>query len=190
MAPLKTLILKLVSTFVFALGIGISPAMAQDGQTTGNQNDLARILEELKRLSDEANERASSRDNENQRTIEFQALTSKHLPALGLRDLSTLIEGPPGVAEKTRVWVAKADVSRLPGLETIVQVKSPVTCGRIGCNITVLGTVGGTDKIILETMGETIESQRTDRVRIVQGTGKVIEWRFNGARFATRSRRR
>ncbi len=190
MAAFKNPFLKLGVALILSAGICLSPVMAQNGQTTGEQSDLARILEELKRLSDEANEREVSRDNENQRSIEFQKLPAKHLPALGLRDLSILVEGPPGVAEKTRVWVAQADVSRLPGLETIVQVKGPMTCGRIGCNIIILGKVGGVDKIILETMGETIESSRTDRVRINQGTGKVIEWRFNGSRFAARSRRR
>ncbi len=189
MAAFKNPVSKFVVAFVLSVGICLSPTLAQDGQSTGDQNDLARMLEELKRLSDEANERNAARDRDTQRTIEFQELTAKHLPALGLRKLSNLIEGPPGVAAKTRVWVAKADLTRLPGLETIVQVKSPVTCGRIGCSIVILGTVGGTEKIILETVGETIEFQRTDRIRIHQGTGEFINGRFNGRRIVIRSPR-
>jgi len=185
----KNILEKFAATLL-SVALCFSPAAAQDRQSTGEEGDAKRILEELKRLSDDAIERDAARDKENERKVQFQKQSTKELYALGLRDLATLVEGPPGVAEKTRVWVAQADLARLPGLETIVHVKGPVTCGRIGCNIVILGNVGGTEKIILETIGETIESPRRDRIIINQGTEYQIKWRFNGVRFVARKNRR
>ncbi len=93
------------------------------------------------------------------------------------------IDSLPDVADRTKVWVASADVCSAPGVETFYHVKGPVTCGRIGCDLVVIGEVGGARKVLLETVGEDVSSPQANTLVINAGGPAAVTWVFDGATF-------
>lgn len=97
-----------------------------------------------------------------------------------LTGLVEKISGVPGVADKTKVWVAKSDVASTPGMETLYHVKGPLTCGSVGCDLVVVDQSGSA---LLSTVGESVVSPQIDTLIINQGAATEVTWVFNGAVF-------
>jgi hypothetical protein len=116
-------------------------------------------------------------------TLSFALGSMDDLRAAGLATLAERVGRVEGVADETKVWVARGDVARAPGVETIYHVKGPLTCGRIGCDIAVVSAAGG---LLLETVGETVDVPEPDTLVINEGTPSEVVWVFDGARFVTR----
>ncbi|MEZ5894986.1 MAG: hypothetical protein R3C51_01175 [Parvularculaceae bacterium] len=93
------------------------------------------------------------------------------------------IDSIPDVAERTKVWTASADVASAPGVETFYHVKGPVTCGRVGCDLVVLGDVGGARTLLLDTVAEDVASPQVDTLVVNAGTPAEVTWVFDGAEF-------
>ncbi|MCA8889552.1 MAG: hypothetical protein KDA46_12020, partial [Parvularculaceae bacterium] len=93
------------------------------------------------------------------------------------------IDSIPDVAERTKVWTARADVASAPGVETFYHVKGPVTCGRVGCDLVVLGDVGGARALLLDTVAEDVSSPQADTLVVNAGTPAEVTWVFDGAAF-------
>jgi hypothetical protein len=87
------------------------------------------------------------------------------------------------VADKTKVWVATADVARAPGVETFYHIKGPLNCGRMGCDLFVIGDAGGSRRVLLETVGEAVSSPQMDTLVINEGTASAVTWVYDGAEF-------
>jgi len=117
------------------------------------------------------------------REIRFSRGSANDLYAARMARTMTRIEKAPGAAKQTKIWVAYADLSSLPGLEKIIHVKNPVTCGSIGCELIIMGDIDGKQTILLRTIGETITSLAPDKLVINQGSKYEITWAFDGARF-------
>ncbi|MBT8472236.1 MAG: hypothetical protein HKP25_08305 [Marinicaulis sp.] len=113
-------------------------------------------------------------------SIEFSLGSIDDLRAIQLTDLLEKIEAAPDVAEKTKVWVAEADIASPSGDETIYHVKGPLTCGRIGCDIIV---IDGSSSVLLETVGEGISSPEMDTLIINEGSPTEVTWVFDGSEF-------
>jgi len=118
--------------------------------------------------------------------IRFYAGSMQDLYVAPMRGTMARIERAEGVAEKTRIWVAHADLARTPGMETIIHVKSPISCGSAGCELVILSGTGDSQKVLLRTIGETISSPAYDRVVINEGSWSETTWEFNGAKFVRR----
>jgi len=113
-------------------------------------------------------------------SLDFSLGSVDDLRNLRAAPLLEKIDSVPGVAEKTKVWVASADVASAPGDETFYHIKGPLTCGRIGCDLIVAGASGS---ILLETVGEDISSPAMNTLIINQGSGTAVTWVFDGAEF-------
>lgn len=124
---------------------------------------------------------AINSDNGNRAVnIDFSRGGVDDLRNLQLTDLLSKIEGVPGVADETKVWIASADVASAPGSETLYHIKGPLTCGSVGCDLIV---AGGSNQILLETVGESVDAPEIDTLVINQGTSSEVVWEFNGDRF-------
>ena len=111
--------------------------------------------------------------------IEFARGSMDDLRSAGLTRLIEKIESVAGVAEETKVWMATAEIASAAGEETVFQLKGPLTCGRLGCDIAVTG--GG--RILLETVGETVSAPQIDTLIINAGADTAVTWVFNGEEF-------
>ncbi|MCB2114424.1 MAG: hypothetical protein R3C42_05840 [Parvularculaceae bacterium] len=113
-------------------------------------------------------------------SLDFSLGSLADLRGLGAASMLDKIDAVEGVAEKTKVWVATADVASAPGDETFYHVKGPLTCGRIGCDLIVSSASGD---VLLETVGEGISSPAMDVLVINKGVGASVTWVFDGAHF-------
>lgn len=100
-----------------------------------------------------------------------------------LTDVISKIENVPGVDEQTKVWIAMSDVASAPGVETLLHIKGPLTCGRAGCELVVRGVHGGVQSTFLETVGESIDAPQMDTLIINHGTEFEVTWVFDGEKF-------
>lgn len=183
----------LMAAIVAATGAcALGAAAAQDAPPSDDRDSPANVTAfELPRAAqDVSSVRASvaagtqDRDSIAKNGIVFRSGSSKTLAALGLRQLSAeLAEAPKGVAEKTKVFVASADVASLPGPEAVAFVKGPVNCGSLGCTLVIVGLKGGTKVTLLDTLGVTIDSPAMDKIIVNKGTDYEVVWTFNGEQF-------
>lgn len=122
-----------------------------------------------------------SQDDAN--AISFSLGSLDNLRAEPLATLLAKVESVADVAADTKVWVAEADIARAPGAETIYHVKGPLTCGRIGCDLVVVGDHDGARKVFLQTVGESVSSPGVDTLVINEATPSAATWVFNGEVF-------
>ena len=115
--------------------------------------------------------------------LDFILGAFENLEDVPLSKLVEKIESVTGVAEETKVWVATANVASTPGSETLFHVKGPLTCGSVGCELIVVGDWGGTQKILLETVGERVDAPEIDTLIVNQDTVSEVVWKFNGEKF-------
>lgn len=112
-------------------------------------------------------------------SLDFSLGSIDDLRKFQLSSLIDKIESVEGVAEETKVWVAAADVASAPGEETFYHVKGPLTCGRIGCELIVIGASGS---VLLETIGEDVSAPAMDTLVVNQGSGTAVVWVFDSPR--------
>ena len=88
-----------------------------------------------------------------------------------------------GAMRNTRIWIARADVCGLAGDETLVQIRSPLTCGSLGCELVVLSETTGSPRVLLRTIGNSIDAPAMDELVINQDSNRERAWRYGGGRF-------
>ncbi|GEM_PF-5286392 len=164
-------------------------AAAQD-RTTGDDKDAAQRQSEISATQQQNLSRAQvavtyqDRENIAENGVVFRPADSKMLYQLGLRELGARIEKAPEEAlKKTTIFVASADVASLPGPEAVAFVKGPVTCGRVGCKLVIVGLIDGKKTTLLETLGETIDAPSIDKIIVNRGTEFEVVWEFDGEAF-------
>lgn len=89
----------------------------------------------------------------------------------------------PAIKTRRTVWMARADIASAPGDEILVQIRSPLTCGTLGCQMMVVSEAGGEKRVLMETVGDTIDAPSTDDVTINAGSKSQRSWRYEGASF-------
>ncbi|MCB2114425.1 MAG: hypothetical protein R3C42_05845 [Parvularculaceae bacterium] len=88
----------------------------------------------------------------------------------------------PGALRHTKVWTARADVCSTPGEEILMQIRSPLTCGSLGCEMLVLSDAGGgAPRVIMRTVGDSIDSPVIDGLIINRGSKNQRAWRYDAA---------
>ena len=171
-----------------AAGSATLIAFALDGganviepETAGGA-DAAAVQAVSAESADRAQPEPTTVDNNSNRavSIDFSRGGVDDLRNLQLTDLLSKIESVPGVSDETKVWIASADVASAPGSETLYHIKGPLTCGSVGCDLIV---AGGSDQILLETVGESVDAPEMDTLIINQGASSETVWEFNGDRF-------
>jgi hypothetical protein len=88
----------------------------------------------------------------------------------------------PGVRSRAKIWTARADVCDLPGDEILVQIRSPLTCGSLGCEMMVASDAGGAPRVLMRTIGNSIDAPSSDAITINAGAKTERSWRYENAR--------
>lgn len=117
------------------------------------------------------------------RRVSWSDATLQDLQRLRLEKTATTLSRTPGALRHTKIWIARADVCSDAGDEVLVQIRSPLTCGTIGCEMVVLNAAGVAPRVILQTVGDTIDSPAPDALIINDGTKYQRSWRYEGVRF-------
>lgn len=86
---------------------------------------------------------------------------------------------PAQLKVRRKVWTARADVCGLPGEEILVQIRSPLTCGSLGCQMMVMSDAGGTRRVLMQTIGDTIDAPAIDQLTINAGSKSQRSWRYD-----------
>ena len=89
----------------------------------------------------------------------------------------------PEAMKNTRIWIARADVSELAGEEILMQIRSPLTCGSLGCELLVISEATGNPIVLLHTIGDTIDAPAMDELVINKGSTRQRAWKYSRARF-------
>ncbi len=175
----------ILSAFAMVAGFALSPAASaqQREQSSPPRNSKEGISEIIKGISEAADKRE---DNARDREIRFSRGSAKDLYAARMDQTMARIERSTGAEDQTKVWIAHADVASLPGLETIVHVKNPVSCGSLGCELVIMGEIDGKKTVLLRTICETITSLAQDKLVMNQGSKYEMTWVFDGAKFIQR----
>ncbi|WDI32188.1 hypothetical protein PUV54_03150 [Hyphococcus flavus] len=95
----------------------------------------------------------------------------------------------PGAMRNTKVWTTRADVSALAGEEILIQIRSPLTCGSLGCEMIVLSEASGSPLVLLRTIGDTIDAPRMDELVVNRGSNRERAWRLRSNRFQQMDKR-
>ena len=163
-----------IGTLALVAGFALSPAASaqQRVESSPPRNSKKPI-----------SEAAADRNNMQDREIRFSRGSVKDLYAARMAQTMTRIEKSPGAEEQTKVWIAHADLTSLPGLETIVHVKNPVSCGSLGCELVIMGEIDGKKTVLLRTICESITSLAQDKLITNQGSKYEITWVFDGTKF-------
>ena len=93
------------------------------------------------------------------------------------REAGRLLKAP-GAMKRTKVWMARADVCNLPGDEILMQIRGPLTCGSLGCEMAVLSDADGAPRVLLRTVGDTIDAPVIDGLVINRGAKNQRAWRY------------
>ena len=113
----------------------------------------------------------------------FFAQGTSSLRSTGDQRLMRMFERAPEAAARTTVWIAKADICDLPGDETMMHIEGPLTCGSAGCQMVVMGEVGGRQKIIARMVGETVSVPQRERLVMNEGTKSETTYRFDRGQY-------
>ena len=105
--------------------------------------------------------------------------SEKYLSDMKLDRESARMARAPATRRHTKVWMARADVCGLPGDEILMQIRSPLTCGTLGCEMIVLSDAGGSPRVIMRTVGDTIDSPVLDGIVINRGSRNQRAWRYD-----------
>ncbi|MCA8889553.1 MAG: hypothetical protein KDA46_12025 [Parvularculaceae bacterium] len=89
----------------------------------------------------------------------------------------------PDAMGQTRVWTARADICDLPGEEILMQIRSPLTCGTLGCEMVVLSDAGGAPQVVLETVGDTIDTRSPGEIIVNRGDRHERSFRYSVGEF-------
>ena len=151
--------------------IGTGPAGAQ---TFDSQESVQ--SEQIKRSGRPVGIRSFS-------NIYWQKQSQRELYDMRLFNMARRLERTPGVMENNNVWMARADVCDEPGDEILLQVRSPLTCGTLGCQIMVISEASGAPRVILSTIGNSIDGQGRNALSMNEGTSSERQWSYRGGRF-------
>lgn len=102
-----------------------------------------------------------------------------YLTEMSMAREASRISKTPGAMQRTRVWMARADVCNLPGDEILMQIRGPLTCGSLGCEMVVLSDAEGAPRVLLRTIGDTIDAPVIDGLVINRGAKNQRVWRYD-----------
>lgn len=117
------------------------------------------------------------------RRVAWSTGSEKDLYNLRLLEVASRLARTPGVMRNTKIWTARADVCGLAGDEILIQIRSPLTCGSLGCEIMVLSEAGGRPEVLLRTIGDTIDAPAMNELTINQGSNRQRSWKYGQDRF-------
>lgn len=164
----------------FALtGAGVSTAGAQ---TSRSQNDAARAPIQIPL------DRAVGVEGRLAQTL-WETGSEKDLYDMRLVSEMRRLARVPGALKNTKVWTTRADVSALAGEEILIQIRSPLTCGSLGCEMIVLSEASGSPQVLLRTIGDTIDAPRMDELVVNRGSNRERAWRLRSNRFQQMNKR-
>jgi len=113
------------------------------------------------------------------RRVSWSDATIEDLTRLRLGKTALSLSRAPGALPHTKVWIARADVCSETGEETLVQVRSPLTCGTLGCQMMIVTEAGGAPRVLMQTVGDTIDAPAMDEIVINGGAPRERVWRYD-----------
>lgn len=116
--------------------------------------------------------------------------SGKDLYAMRLLKTASRLERAPGAMKNTKIWMARADICSPPGDEILMQIRGPLTCGSLGCEMVILSEASGAPRVLLHTIGDTIDSPATDEVTINQGSSRQRDWKYDNSGLFALTRKR
>lgn len=113
------------------------------------------------------------------RGVAWSDATIEDLTRLRLENAALTLSRTPGALRHSKIWIARADVCSETGEETLVQIRSPLTCGSLGCQMMILTEAGGAPRIMMQTVGDTIDAPALDEIVINSGDKRERIWRYD-----------
>lgn len=113
------------------------------------------------------------------RSVVWSDASLQDLTQLRLEKTAATLSRTPGAMRHTKVWVARADVCSEAGEETLVQIRSPLTCGSLGCQMMILSEAGVAPRVLMQTVGDTIDAPALDEIVINSGDARQRVWRYD-----------
>ena len=117
------------------------------------------------------------------KAVKWATSPEKSLYDMRLEKTALRLARTPGAMRATKIWTARADVCDLPGDEILMQIRSPLTCGSLGCELLVLSDAGGAPRVVLQAIGDTIDSPARDKIVINQGVRRERTFDYVGDSF-------
>lgn len=114
---------------------------------------------------------------------------SENLYEMRLLKTAREIESIPGAMRNTKVWMARADICSTPGDEILMQIRSPLTCGTLGCEMVVLSDAVGPPRVLMRTIGDSIDAPAMDQLTINSGSTRQRSWKYDRGQFQQLQRR-
>ncbi len=109
--------------------------------------------------------------------------TEKDLRDMRLSSTTRRLARAPAARKHTKVWIARADVCGSADEEILMQIRSPLTCGSLGCEMVVLSEASGEPKVLLRTIGATIDVDATDEIVVDRDSNRRRNWKYRSGRF-------
>ncbi len=113
------------------------------------------------------------------RSVVWSDASLQDLAKLRLENAAATLSRTPGALRHTKVLVARADVCSEAGEETLVQIRSPLTCGSLGCQMMILSETGAAPRVLMQTIGDTIDAPALDEIVINSGDVRQRVWRYD-----------
>lgn len=171
-ATVRSNFAKLVACAIVFGAAGFAPAHAQ----TGAQEDPASFTADGSAVRPVGSEGRLRRMN-------WVRASERDLYALRLDQTARQLSSAPGAMERSDIWMARADVCATAGDEVLMQIRSPLTCGTLGCVMMVITESGGAPRVLLRTVGDTLDSPVTDEIIVNRGSSQQRIWRYARGRF-------
>ncbi|MBT8472237.1 MAG: hypothetical protein HKN14_13975 [Marinicaulis sp.] len=115
--------------------------------------------------------------------------STKELFDMRLEKTARQILRLPDAMRTTKILTARADICSTPGEETIMQIRSPLTCGTLGCQMVVLSEASGSPRVIMRTIGDTLDAPAIDQIVINRGSKRQRSWNYSNQRREFRQMR-
>lgn len=118
------------------------------------------------------------------RNVYWSVASDEQLYQMQLLKTARELATTPGAMQRTRVWMARADICGAEGEEILMQIRSPLTCGTLGCEMVVLTEAGGGGpRVLMRTIGNSIDAADLDELTINEGTKLERRWSYARGRF-------
>lgn len=115
--------------------------------------------------------------------VPWSAGSGADLYNMRLVKMARRLEQTPGAMKNTKIWIARADICALAGDEILMQIRSPLTCGSLGCELVVLSEANGGPQVLMRTIGDTIDAPAMNEIVINQGSNRQRSWKYDRGRF-------
>lgn len=117
------------------------------------------------------------------RRVPWTNATGADLYNMRMVKMARRLEQTPGAMKNTKIWIARADICSLAGDEILMQIRSPLTCGSLGCEMVILSEASGGPQVLMRTIGDTIDAPGMNQVVVNQGTDRQRSWNYDEGRY-------